>query len=453
MGIGKKLFFSFLAVIGIHLLTYHLIFKDMIVEQIKTDRHEQFIQEMEAAKLVRFNQLMRNSVFKDPIEVKELGEQLPEDMMYRVTVFDANNNKLFSKPSQAYRLKQTGKKIIAEYHFQHEPPNQGKTVIEFFTDDYDILASKGVSMAITYIYASIILIGAVLIFILIRWILKPVNELTRVTQDIKEGKRNVSFSYRGNDEFGQLFRYFQDMVSELRFSEERQHEIISAIAHDFRTPLTTIKGYASFIKTGRVTDMEKIKDRMNKMEEKASDLERLLDELQDFSQYSNELPLTYSRIHVHTFFHSIIEDYMEKTREANLALRWKIRVSDKLFVEGDQQKLRRVMQNLLNNAIYYNKPDGSILLTCDQRERHIEISVIDKGEGISDDEIQKIFTKFYRAEKSRNRNSGGTGLGLTIAQSIVQRHGGTISVTSQAGEGSCFSITIPTIRDDSPKTL
>lgn len=453
MGIGKKLFLSFLAVISIHLLTYHLIFKQVIVEQMKTDRHEQFLQEMEAAKLVRFNQLMRNSVFKDPIEVKELGEQLPEDMMYRVTVFDANGNKLFSKTSQAYNLKETGKKIIAEYHFNHEPPSQGQTVIEFFNDDYDILASKGVSWTITYIYASIILIGAVLIYILIRWILRPVNELTRVTQDIKDGKRLVSFSYKANDEFGQLFRYFQDMVEQLRYSEERQHELISAIAHDFRTPLTTIKGYASFIATGRVTDLDKIQNRMKKMEEKASDLERLIDELQDFSQYSTELPLTYSRIHVHTFLQSLIEDYTEKTRESNLEFKWKLRVSDRLFIEGDQAKLRRVLQNLLNNAIYYNKPDGSILLTCDQREHHVVINVIDKGEGIAEEDLNKVFTKFYRAEKSRNRNSGGTGLGLTIAQSIIDRHGGHINVTSQQGEGSCFTVTIPIIRKHSTNIL
>ncbi len=451
MRIGKKLFLSFLTVIGIHLLTYQLIFKDIIVEQIKTDRHEQFLQEMETAKLVRFNQLMRNSVFKDPIEIKELGEQLPEDLMYRVTVYDANGNKLFSKTSQAYDLKETGKKIIAAYHFGHEPPNQGQTVIEFFTDDYDILASKGVSMTITYIYASILLIGAVLILILIRWILRPVNELTRVTQEIKEGKRYVSFTYKGNDEFGQLFRYFQDMVNQLRFSEERQHEVISAIVHDFRTPLTTIKGYASFIGTGRITDMDKIQNRTKKIEEKAADLERLLNELQDFSQYSKELPLTYSRIHVHSFLQSIIEDYMEKTREANLSFKWKLRVSSGLHIEGDQAKLRRVLQNLLNNAIYYNKPDGSILLTCDQREHHIIISVIDKGEGIAEEDLPHVFTKFYRAEKSRNRNSGGTGLGLTIAQSIIERHGGQISVTSQLGEGSCFSVTIPIVRDTSSK--
>lgn len=126
-----------------------------------------------------------------------------------------------------------------------------------------------------------------------------------------------------------------------------------------------------------------------------------------------------------------------------MSFQWKLRVSNELHIEADETKLRRVMENLINNAIYYNKPDGSILITCDQREGQVLFSVIDKGEGIAPDDLPKIFTKFYRAEKSRNRNSGGTGLGLTICQSIVRRHGGEIIVNSEQGRGSSFSFTIP----------
>jgi signal transduction histidine kinase len=288
-----------------------------------------------------------------------------------------------------------------------------------------------------------VLVGLILIYILVRWILRPVNELSRVTQEIKEGKRNTSFSYMGTDEFGQLFRYFTDMVEQLRFSEERQQELISAIAHDFRTPLTTIKGYASYIGSGRVTDLERIQKQMIKIEKRAVDLERLLDELQDFTQQSTELPLNISRIHVRTLMQNVAEEYAEKTREAGLGFRCKIRVSNELHIEADEAKLRRVLENLLNNAIYYNKPNGSILLTCDQQDGKVLFSVIDKGEGISTEDLPKVFTKFYRAEKSRNRNNGGTGLGLTICQSIVQRHGGQITVTSELGEGSCFSFFVP----------
>nr|WP_286085895.1 ATP-binding protein [Brevibacillus sp. NSP2.1] len=83
------------------------------------------------------------------------------------------------------------------------------------------------------------------------------------------------------------------------------------------------------------------------------------------------------------------------------------------------------------------------MVTCDQREGHVLFSVIDKGEGIAAEDLPKIFNKFYRAEKSRNRNNGGTGLGLTICQSIVRRHGGELTVNSEQGIGSSFSFTIP----------
>jgi signal transduction histidine kinase len=454
MSIRKKLFLSFIALITLNLLMFKFFFEQIIIEQLKTDRHNQYLDEKAAAEKVRVNQLMRSGIFKDPTELRELGEQLPEDLMYQMVVKDAENNTIFKKYSQAYILKnpKTGTannrerndlKVVAEYHFQHDPPNLGQTIIYFYTDDSDILATKGVSMMLWFIYGSIVLAGLVMLTFLVRWILRPVNELSRVTQEIREGKRYVSFSYTSNDEFAQLFRYFTDMVEELRFSEERQQELISAIAHDFRTPLTTIKGYASYIGSGRVTELERIQKQMSKIEQKTLDLEKLLDELQDFTQQSAELPLTISRIHLKTFMKNIVEDYLVKTKEAGLSFQWKLRVSNELHIEADEAKLRRVLENLLNNAIYYNKPNGSILLTCDQRDGHVLISVIDKGEGISAEDLPKIFTKFYRAEKSRNRNSGGTGLGLTICQSIVRRHGGEITVTSEVGEGSCFSFTIP----------
>ncbi|GED67721.1 two-component sensor histidine kinase [Brevibacillus reuszeri] len=455
MSLRNKLFLSFIALITLNILLFKFVFQDIIVDQLKNDRHNQYQYEKEAAEKVRVNQLLRNSNFKDPTERLELEKQLPEDVMYRMVIKDANGNTIYNKTSQAYDLKvppssskpnfsQKGAlKTVAEYHFQQEPPREGEIVIYFYTDDYDIMSTTGVSMMLWFIYGSLVLVGLVLLTLFVRWILRPVNELSRVTQEIRSGKRLISFTYKSDDEFGQLFRYFGDMVDELRFSEERQSEMIASIAHDFRTPLTTIKGYASYIGSGRVTELERIQKQMSKIELKTSDLEKLLDELQDFSQQSTEVRLNISRIHVKGFLKGIIEDYLTRIKDAGLAFQWKLRVSNELYIEADETKLRRVMENLINNAIYYNKPNGSILITCDQREGHVLFSVIDKGEGISAEDLPKIFTKFYRAEKSRNRNNGGTGLGLTISQSIVRRHGGELMVNSEIGEGSSFSFSIP----------
>ncbi|KQL44876.1 histidine kinase [Brevibacillus choshinensis] len=455
MSLRNKLFLSFIGLLTLNILLFKFVFQDLIVEQLKNDRHTQYQYEKETAEKVRLNLLLRSSNFKDPTERMELEKQLPEDVMYRMVVKDANGNTIYSKTSQAYNLKvppptpnrvsskRSDLKVVAEYHFQQEPPREGETVIYFYTDDYDIMSTKGVSMMLWFIYGSILLVGLVLLALFVRWILRPVSELSRVTQEIQEGKRLVSFTYRSHDEFGQLFRYFGDMVDELRFSEERQSELIAAIAHDFRTPLTTIKGYASYIGSGRVTDINRIQKQMNKIELKTSDLEHLLDELQDYTQQSIEVRLNISRIHVKNFMKGIIEDYLVRIQEAGLSFQWKLRISNELYIDADETRLRRVMENLINNAIYYNKPNGSILITCDQREGHVLFSVIDKGEGISPEDLPKVFTKFYRAEKSRNRNSGGTGLGLTICQSIVRRHGGEMIVNSELGIGSSFSFTIP----------
>lgn len=454
MSLRTKLFLSFIGLIILNFLLFKFVFEDLIVEQLKTDRHNQYQNEMEAAQKVRLIQSLRSLNFKDPAELQELEQLLPEDLMYRMVVKDANGNVIFSKTSRAFDMKlppstsgypnqNSDLTVVGEYHFQHDSPGERETIIYFYTDVYDIMASEGVSMMIWFIYGTLMLVGLVLVWLFVRWILDPVNELLRVTQEIRNGKRLVSFSYRKPDEFGQLFQYFSAMVDDLRISEDRQSELISAIAHDFRTPLTTIKGYASYISSGRVTDLERIQKQMAKIEQKTVDMEILLDELQDFTQDNSEILLNVSRIHVKGFMKGIIEDYLVRIREAGLSFQWKLRVSNELHIEADEAKLRRVMENLINNAIYYNKKNGSILVTCDQRDGHVLFSVIDKGEGISPEDQERIFTKFYRADKSRNRNKGGTGLGLSICQSIVRRHGGEITVTSELGVGSCFSFTIP----------
>ncbi|GAA4722774.1 sensor histidine kinase [Brevibacillus fulvus] len=443
MSIAKKLFLSFIAVILLNLLFFKFVFEDKIIEQLKNDRHEQYMLEKEAAERVRFNQLMKNARFKDPVDARIISEELPNDLMYQIIVENSEGKEIYRKNSQALAKKGAGMKAVSEYYFQHDPPNAGRTIIRFYTDESDILASKGVSMMVMYIYGSIVVIGLIFVALLVRWILRPVNELSRITSEIKSGKRNIRFSYKRNDEFGQLFHSFTDMVDQLRYSEDRQQELISAVAHDFRTPLTSIKGYASYISSGRVTDQARVQNYMHKIEERASALEELMDELQDFNQLHHEKPLNIDRFHVHTFMRSVIDEYRGKAKMAGLGFRSKVRVSEALHIYADEAKIRRVLENLLNNAIYYNKPDGSILLTCDQRDTHLLFSVIDKGEGIAKEDLNKIFTKFYRGEKSRNRNSGGTGLGLTICQNIVERHGGQIDVVSELGEGSCFSFKIP----------
>ncbi|QOS97648.1 HAMP domain-containing histidine kinase [Brevibacterium sp. JNUCC-42] len=444
MKISNKILLAFLAVIVIHILAYRFVFQNIIVDQLKTDRHEQFLLGKEVAERVSFNEVIRRSLFKDPNELKELTKQLPEDLMYTIVVEDENGNAITTKTSEAFETKGKGlKMVVAEYFIDRSAPVEGRTVVRFYTDDYDILASKGVSMIIMYIYVSLIFVGIILFIVVIRWILRPVDELSRVTQEIKAGKRDVAFSYQSTDEFGQLFHYFDDMVEELNIVEERQQELMAAIAHDFRTPLTTIKGYASYIASGRVTDLERIQKQMAKIEEKALDLENLLDELQDHNQWMGRFPLNLTRIHIRTFAINIAEEYATRLEHSPISFSSKFRISDSLHMEADEQKLRRVLENLLNNAIHYNKPNGSILFTCDMGNNEVSFSVIDKGEGIAEEDLSKIFTKFYRAEKSRNRNSGGTGLGLTICQRLVERHEGKIIVSSQLGIGSAFTVAIP----------
>ncbi|WP_232697770.1 sensor histidine kinase [Brevibacillus daliensis] len=447
MKISTKILLAFLVVIVIHLLVYRYFFQNIIVDQLKTDLHQQYLLEKEVAELISFNENISSNLQKFPEEVKELTKQLPEDLMYTIEIKDGTGHTITSKSSKTFDAKGKGpKKIVAEYVFERGNQSSGRTVVRFYTDDYDILSFKGIEMLILYLYISMIFIGIILFFIVIRWILRPVNELSRVTQEIKYGRRDVTFTYHSNDEFGQLFHQYDEMVEEISLVEERQQELMAAIAHDFRTPLTTIKGYASYIASGRVIDPARIQKQMTKIEQRAADLEFLLDELQDHNQLVGHFPINISRLNIREFASRIAEEYATRLDENSIQFLSKIRVSERMHMEADEQKLRRVLENLLNNAIHYNKPDGNILFTCDIGNNEVIFSVIDKGEGIAEEDLPKIFTKFYRTEKSRNRNSGGTGLGLSICQRLIELHSGHIKVTSQLGVGSAFTVFLPLIQ-------
>lgn len=157
MSLRNKVFLSFIALITLNILLFKFVFQDIIVAQLKNDRHDQYQAEKEAAEKVMLNQLLLVSNFKDPIERLELEKQLPDDVMYRMLVKDANGNTIYSKTSRAYNLKmpspsssnrgdsfkQSDLKVVAEYHFQQEPPRTGEIVVYFYTDDYDMMETTG----------------------------------------------------------------------------------------------------------------------------------------------------------------------------------------------------------------------------------------------------------------------------------------------------------------------
>jgi signal transduction histidine kinase len=245
---------------------------------------------------------------------------------------------------------------------------------------------------------------------------------------------------RGKDEIGTLGRAFNAMAHSVATNDMLRSHMVSDVAHELRTPLTNIRGYVEGLRDGTLAPDEHT---LGVIHDETLALGRLVDELQDLAlAEAGQLRLEKTRLEVP----GLIERATNAVKPAVAAkgLRMDIIVPDDLpTVEADAARIGQVLANLLNNAIAYTPTDGEITIAAELQDGAVVISVTDTGSGIFADDLPFVFERFYRADRSRTRTSGGTGLGLTIAKRIVEAHGGSIEAKSELGKGSTFTFTLP----------
>lgn len=213
-----------------------------------------------------------------------------------------------------------------------------------------------------------------------------------------------------------------------RENEQRKNDLVVYLAHDLKTPLTSLVGYLSLL--DEVKDMPK-KQREKYIQvtlEKSYKLEDLINELFDITRFNSEvMVLEPTEVNLNLMLEQIIDDFYPVLKENEKEI--KLSISNKIVLEADPDKLARVFNNLIKNAIYYST-DKVISISVEKKEDKVEIVTCNKGRKISDEKLKRIFEKFYRADSSRTTKTGGSGLGLAIAKEIVELHGGTIKATS-----------------------
>jgi len=216
--------------------------------------------------------------------------------------------------------------------------------------------------------------------------------------------------------------------------------MVADVAHELRTPLSNLKGYLEAISDGVVTPDEKT---IRSLSEEASTLSRLVDDLQELSLAdAGEIKLVREPADIVGLIKDTAAGMKAKADARGIVL------TDDLpaklpAVNIDSQRIRQVLSNLLENAVAHTDKGGRITVAAREREGQIQVSVADTGEGIPAKDLPLIFERFYRVDRSRTRKTGGSGLGLTIAKRLVEAHGGTIEVKSEAGKGSTFTFTLP----------
>ncbi|TEU00762.1 MAG: HAMP domain-containing protein [Anaerolineales bacterium] len=275
---------------------------------------------------------------------------------------------------------------------------------------------------------------------LARTLTRPLRELTAATRAVAEGDLGLTVPVRSRDELGELTASFNRMSEELDRSTSIRRQMTADIAHELRTPISIILGHADAVHDRVLPPTQETFDIIR---DEACRLERLVEDLRTLSMAdAGELTLTRRPIPPHTLLEEVAAAYHPLALEKGIKVRTEI-ASDLPEVNVDPDRMAQVLGNLLSNALRFTLKGGSVTLAASHLEHEVEIRIQDTGPGIGAEDIQHVFDRFYRADKSRQRDSGGSGLGLAIAKSIVENHGGRIWAESPDDSGTTFVIMLP----------
>jgi signal transduction histidine kinase len=273
------------------------------------------------------------------------------------------------------------------------------------------------------------------------------------TKNISEGNLDYQIKYKNNDEIGKFCIVFDDMRKELKESLENQvkyeksrRELIASISHELRTPITSITGYVEGLEEGIASDGEMFQRYISVIKDKTEKLDHLIEDLFQYSQMElGQLNMNIMTINSMELFEEIFTNLKMEFMNTNIAFTRQGPLPD-VEINVDHYRIRQVIDNLIQNAKRYANSDGKISAGVKlKNDNKIVVFITDNGEGIPEEDIENIFEKFFRGEKSRSREYGGVGLGLAICKHIVEAHGGEIWVDSKTGRGSTFYFTIPTL--------
>jgi signal transduction histidine kinase len=285
-----------------------------------------------------------------------------------------------------------------------------------------------------------IAIALLITFFLSRRILAPVKALTHAAKNLGSGDFTQRVEVKDKSELGELASTFNSMANNLEHVEQLRKNMVADVAHELRTPLSNIKGYLEAIRDGLVKPDA---DTLRKLDEEATMLSRLVDDLQELSlAEAGELKLVRQPEDMANLISQTVATVQAKAMVKGVSISTVL--PDRLpAVNIDVHRISQVLHNLLENAVTHTGKGGVVTVAAVQQDNQVEVSVTDTGEGIPAEDLDKIFERFYRVDKSRTRATGGSGLGLTIAKRLVEAHGGDIKVQSELGKGSRFIFTLP----------
>lgn len=305
------------------------------------------------------------------------------------------------------------------------------------------LASKEVVLLIAGVVLFSILIGY-LVFKGLKRIMYPLHELQQAVRRMSTGDYRARVGVTSNDEVGQLSEAFNHMAEAIQREDEERKVFLATVSHELRTPISYVKGYSESIQNGFIEGEQK-DEAICLIAREANRMERLTNELMQLVHIdTEETDKMYPIVLAETLRDSAA---LVNTKAVEKEIAIVLELNEEIIIEADEEKMRQIFINLLENAIRYSDRGTSIYLHVVIEDDSAVIQVEDKGIGIPQEDLPRILERFYRVNKARSRADGGSGLGLSIVDKLVQQHRGTLHIESELGKGTIVTVRLPLMEE------
>ncbi len=339
-----------------------------------------------------------------------------------------------------YKIKETNEHVMSvSVPIKVNNRIEGAVRYTISLDEIDDAVARMV-LGIALVGVAIMLIGIGLSLRFAETIIKPLEELKQFANELAHGNFSIKLKDTkiSDDEIGELAKTFVYMASEIDKSEKLKEEFISSISHELRTPLTSIKGWSETLGYEGITKDE-LDLGLGIIQDETERLIKLVEELLDFSRLSSDrIKLNIDILDIQKLTKSVVNQLIVKTMEKGIQLNAEFDTEDMIYIQGDRDRLRQVLINLIQNSIKFTESDGYIYIKVSQNEEYTIIKIIDNGEGIKQENLQKVLDKFFQEDY----NKAGSGLGLAISYEIIKLHGGNMDIQSEKGQGTEITFTL-----------
>ena len=300
-----------------------------------------------------------------------------------------------------------------------------------------------------YLFIILFVLSLIILIFFTSNVYRPLRKITKATEEYAAGNLRYQFQIDSEDELGYLAASLNYMASELSKGEDNQKQLVANVSHDFRSPLTSIKGYSEAMLDGTIPP--ELHNKYLEIVTNESDrLIKLTNSLLTLNNLNTEgMILELTDFDINTVIRKTLATFEGSCQKKKITVNLTL-TGDQLFVKGDMSKIQQVLYNLLDNAIKFSNKNSEIFVETKEKHRKVFVSVKDQGIGIPKESLNQIWDRFYKTDLSRGKDKKGTGLGLSITREIIRAHGENINVISTEGEGTefIFTLTLSDINDE-----